>query len=49
MELTKDHKPDRPDERRRIMLYGGRVARTYSSSGMPQGEEPHGYPRLEVS
>ena len=32
VELSSDHKPDRPDERRRIILSGGRVSR--SNSGL---------------
>ncbi|KAG1665674.1 hypothetical protein FOA52_005464 [Chlamydomonas sp. UWO 241] len=33
IELTRDHKPDRPDERRRVLLYGGRVAQTPGGAG----------------
>ena len=39
VELSSDHKPERPDERRRVMLSGGRVSRSVSSStGNSSGE-----------
>ncbi|GAX78937.1 hypothetical protein CEUSTIGMA_g6377.t1 [Chlamydomonas eustigma] len=55
VELSLDHKPDRPDERRRVLLSGGRVNRTYSSTtGKPNGpyrvwHRDRDYPGLAMS